>query len=108
MSQQTKWAERTGSIFSRPVRSRSIRAGQQSGTQAATKKEKKMKTLNENQIELLKFVAENTGVCTHEMARRRGDRQPYESNLRDRLYRLKVRGLIRSEEIKINSRVIRR
>lgn len=67
-----------------------------------------MKKLNANQIELLKFVAENPGVCTHALARKRGDRQPYESNLRDRLLRLKVRGLVRYDEKKINSHVIRR
>ena len=47
-----------------------------------------MKKLTNKQINLLATLAKFNNSNTHELAYYRGDRQAYESNLRDRLFRL--------------------
>ena len=42
----------------------------------------------------LKFLLANGPKNTHQLAQLRGDYQAYESNLRDRLFRLADRGLL--------------
>ena len=54
-----------------------------------------MKKLTEKQTELLCNLCACEGGNTHQIAAHRGDRQNYESNLRDRLFRLAERGLAR-------------
>lgn len=56
--------------------------------------------MTKSQIELaaeLKTLLAAGPLNTHQIAQARGDRQSYESYLRDRLYRLEAAGLIRSE-----------
>lgn len=57
------------------------------------------KTLTDRQKELLDFVRSNAGLTTAAIRRKMGyEHQGYESPLRDRLFRLANRGLIRFEE----------
>lgn len=56
-------------------------------------------TLTSRQKELLDFVKANTGLTTAAIRRKMGYvHQGYETPLRDRLFRLADRGLIRFEE----------
>jgi len=66
--------------------------------------------LTTKQIALLEDVKENQGLTTAELRRAlgRGYYQAYESHLRDRLFRLEARGLVRSEEKRNGSHVIAR
>lgn len=65
--------------------------------------------LTTNQTELLEGVKENQGLTTAELRRALGyAHQGYESYLRDRLFRLEARGLVRSEEKKNSTHVIAR
>jgi len=57
-----------------------------------------LRTLTNKQFVLLSLVKLNPGQTTAALRRLNGDRQAYESNLRDRLFRLAERGLIRFEE----------
>lgn len=59
-----------------------------------------MKKLTTKQSSLLSLVKNFSGSNTHELAQLRGDRQAYESNLRDRLFNLEKLGLIKSVETK--------
>ena len=55
--------------------------------------------LNNKQIALLGLLATYTDKNTHELATIRRDRQAFESNLRDRLFRLEKNGLVKSTSI---------
>ncbi len=57
-----------------------------------------MRRLSENQKRLLQLVRKNPGLNTSQLATLRRDWQAYESYLRDRLFRLADRGLVRFEE----------
>ena len=57
-----------------------------------------MKKLNQEQKDLLTLVASNPGLNTSDYASLRGDKQAYESNLRDRLFTLRERGEVRCIE----------
>lgn len=57
-----------------------------------------LKTLTNKQTALLNLVRANPGQTTAALRRLNGDRQAYETNLRDRLFRLAERGLIRFDE----------
>ncbi|MBU1067459.1 hypothetical protein KKE60_06705 [Patescibacteria group bacterium] len=67
-----------------------------------------MKKLQESQQDLLWTVKMNPGANTHRLAKIRGDYQSYERNLLDRLFRLQVRGVIRSMECRKNYVIERR
>jgi len=54
-----------------------------------------MKNLTAKQASLLLRVINNPGLNTHQIAELRGDRQAYESCLRDRLFTLASYGVIR-------------
>jgi len=51
------------------------------------------------QKELLQLVKNNQGCNTHQLAQLRGDRQAYETYLRDRLFTLVSKGKLRYEEV---------
>ena len=52
--------------------------------------------LTKQQAGLLEILAEKGSVNTHQLAVHLGHRQAYETNLRDRLFRLESRGLVAS------------
>lgn len=54
-----------------------------------------MRTLNQKQKDLLALVTDNPGLNTWGYCELRGDHTAYPSDLRDRLFRLANRGLIR-------------
>jgi hypothetical protein len=61
--------------------------------------------MTRKQQSLLRTVEANPGLTTHALATIRGDCQAYETSLRDRLFRLADRGVVRFEEKKIGGRV---
>jgi hypothetical protein len=67
-----------------------------------------VKNLTDYQKRLLAEIKANPGLTTAGLRRLRGDRQAYESNLRDRLFRLAEKGLLRYEEKNGRSAVIER
>ena len=52
--------------------------------------------ITKRQAGLLEILAETGSVNTHQLAVHIGHRQAYETNLRDRLFRLESRGLVAS------------
>ena len=55
--------------------------------------------LTEKQSRLVRLVQKNPGKSTHQLAVLRSDYQVYETSLRDRLWRLMNRGVLRVDEI---------
>jgi predicted transcriptional regulator len=64
--------------------------------------------MTSKQQSLLNTVEANPGLTTHALATLRGDYQAYETSLRDRLFRLADRGVIRFEEKKAGRQVVAR
>ena len=56
-------------------------------------------SLTKRQFRLLAFLAAHPGQSTHELAMLAGHQQAYESHLRDRLFRLAERGLVKYIEV---------